>query len=74
VRYLAGEYEQALGALRLAVHGADRLDPAISELIAAVVKREPKLRLRAITVVLGGGSAWQRLRNAVAAASASGRN
>jgi hypothetical protein len=74
VRYLAGEYEQSLGALRLAVHGADRLDPAISELIAAVVKREPKLRLRAITVVLGGGSAWQRLRNAVAAASASGRN
>jgi hypothetical protein len=67
VRYLAGDYEQSLGALRLAVHGADRLDPAISELVAAVVKRAPKLRLRAVTVVLGGGSAWQRLRNAAAA-------
>jgi hypothetical protein len=70
VRYLAGDYEQSLGALRLAVHGADRLDPAISELVAAVVARAPKLRLRAIGVVLGGGSPWQRLRNAAAAASA----
>jgi hypothetical protein len=70
VRYLAGEYEQSLGALQLAVHGADRLEPAISELVAAVVARAPKLRLRAIKVVLGGGTAWQRLRNAAAAASA----
>jgi hypothetical protein len=70
VRYLAGDYEQSLGALRLAVHGADRLDPAISELVSAVVTRAPKLRLRAIKVVLGGGSAWQRVRNAAAAASA----
>jgi hypothetical protein len=70
VRFLAGDYEHALGALQLAVHGADRLDPAISELIAALVARAPKLRLRAIRVVLGGGSAWQRVRNAAAAASA----
>jgi hypothetical protein len=70
VRYLAGQYEQSLGALRLAVHGADRLDPAIAELVSAVVARAPALRLRAIKIVLGGGTTWQRLRNAAAAASA----
>jgi hypothetical protein len=70
VRYLAGDYEEALGALRLAVHGADRLDPAIAELAAAVVARAPQLRLRAVKVVLGGGTPWQRLRNAAVAASA----
>jgi hypothetical protein len=70
VRYLAGDYDASLGALRLAVHGADRLDPAIAELVAAVVAHAPKLRLRAIKVVLGGGTVWQRLRNAAAVASA----
>jgi hypothetical protein len=70
VRYLAGDYEQSLGALGLAVHGADRLDPAIAELVSAVVARAPGLRLRAIRVVLGGGTAWERLRNAAAAATA----
>jgi hypothetical protein len=68
VRYLAGDYEESLGALRLAVHGADRLDPAIPELATAVVAHAPKLRLRAVRLVLGGGTAWQRLRNAAAAA------
>ena len=70
VRYLAGDYDHALGALQLAVHGADRLDPAIAELVSAVVARAPQLRLRAVKVALGGGTAWQRLRNAAAAASA----
>jgi hypothetical protein len=70
VRYLAGDYERALGALQLAVHGADRLDPAIAELVSLVVARAPRLRLRAVKVVLGGGTAWQRLRNAAAAARA----
>jgi hypothetical protein len=72
VRFLAGDFERSLGALQLAVHGADRLDPQVAELVAAVVARAPKLRLRAIKVVLGGGTAWQRLRNAAAAASARG--
>ncbi|HEX4678200.1 MAG TPA: hypothetical protein VH210_03190 [Gaiellaceae bacterium] len=72
VRYLVGDYEQSLGALQLAVHGADRLDPAISELVAAVVSHAPKLRLRAIKVALGGGTAWQRLYNVAAAATVSG--
>lgn len=70
VRYLAGDYERSLGALQLAVHGADRLDPQIAELVAAVVQHAPRLRIRAVRVVLGGGTPWQRLRNAAAAASA----
>jgi hypothetical protein len=70
VRLLAGDYESSLGALELAVHGADRLDPQIAELAAAVVARAPRLRLRAVRVVLGGGTAWQRLRNAAVAAAA----
>jgi hypothetical protein len=70
VRYLAGDYEHALGALRFALHGADRIDPAIADLVTSLVARAPKLRLRAIRVVLGGGSAWQRLRNAAVVASA----
>jgi hypothetical protein len=74
VRYLGGDYEQSLGALQLAVHGSDRLDPAIAELASAVVARAPALRLRAIKVVLRGGTTWQRLRNAAAAATVSARN
>jgi hypothetical protein len=70
VRYLAGDYERSLGALRLAVHGADRLDPAIAELVRLVVSRAPRLRMRAVRVVLEGGTPWQRLRNATAAATA----
>ena len=72
VRYLAGDHERALGALQLAVHGADRLDPAIAELVSLVVAGSPALRLRAVRVVLGGGTALQRLRNAAAAATARG--
>ena len=71
MRYLAGDYERSLGALQLAVHGADRLDPAVAELVADVVARAPGLRLRAVKVVLGGGTAWQRLRNAMAALTTS---
>ena len=74
VRYLAGDYEHALDALQLAFRGADRLDPAVAALPAAVVARSPSLRVRAVRVSLGGGTAWQRLRNAVAAATASSRN
>jgi len=70
VRFLARDYDRALGALQLAVHGADRLDPAIAELVALIVERAPGLRLRAVKVVLAGGTPWQRLRNAAAAARA----
>jgi hypothetical protein len=70
VRYLAGDYERSLGALKLASHGVDRLDPAVAALAAAVVARAPKLRLRALKVVLGGGTPWQRVRNAATVATA----
>jgi hypothetical protein len=70
VRFLTGHYDESLGALQLAVRGADRVDPAVSDLAAAVVARAPRLRLRAVKVVLGGGTPWQRLRNAAAAVSA----
>jgi hypothetical protein len=70
VRYLAGDYERSLGALQIAVHGADRLDPQIADLVAAVAARAPKLRFRAVRVALGGGTTWQRLRNAAATAAA----
>lgn len=70
VRYLAGDYERSLGALQLAAHGVDRLDPAVADLVTAVVARAPKLRLRALKVVLGGGTPWQRVRNAANVATA----
>jgi hypothetical protein len=70
VRYLSGDYERSLGALMLAVHGSDRLDPSVAELVAAVVRRAPRLRGRALVLALGGGTAWQRLRNAAVVAVA----
>lgn len=72
VRYLAGDYERSLGALRLAVRGAERLDPQVADLVSALVRRAPALRLRAVRVALGGGTTWQRLRNAAVVASSRG--
>jgi hypothetical protein len=63
VRYLAGDYERALVELRPAVRGARRLDPEVAGLVSALVERAPQLRLMAVRIVLGGGTAWQRLRN-----------
>jgi hypothetical protein len=68
VRFLAGDYARSLEALQPAVRGADRLDPAVAELAADIAARDPTLRLRAVKLVLGGGTTWQRLRNAAAAA------
>jgi hypothetical protein len=70
VRYLAGDYERSLSALQIAVRGAERLDPQVADLVSAVVAHAPKLRLRAVRVALGGGTTWQRLRNAAAVAAA----
>ncbi|MBA3844772.1 MAG: hypothetical protein H0X39_19500 [Actinobacteria bacterium] len=64
VRYLAGDLERALEELRPAVRGVRRLDPEISDLVSALVVRAPQLRLRAVRLVLEGGTAWQRMRNA----------
>ena len=70
LRFLSGEYEQSLTALGLAVRGTDRVDPQVAELVSAVAARSPTLRFRAVRIALGGGTTWQRLRNAAAAASA----
>jgi len=70
IRFLAKDYEQALVSLRRAVHGAERLDPQVAELVEAVAARAPQLRMQALRVALGGGTTWQRLRNAAAVAAA----
>jgi hypothetical protein len=72
LRYLAGEYEESLGALRVALRGAERADPQVVELVSAVAAQAPGLRVRAVRVALAGGTTWQRLRNAAAAAAARG--
>jgi hypothetical protein len=73
VRFLAGDYRHSLETLQPAVHAADRLDPAVAELAADIAAREPRLRLRAVKLVLGGGTIWQRLRNAAAVAASRDR-
>jgi len=60
VRYLAGDYDDALGALQLAVHGAERVDPDTAELTLACVRRAPRLWTRALRVVVRGGTTAQR--------------
>ena len=60
VRYLAGDYEEALGALRLAVSGAERLDPGVSDLARECVRRSPGLWGSALRVVLAGGKPSER--------------
>lgn len=67
VRLLAGDPERALGALQLSTRGADRLDPAVADLFAEVVRLAPRLRRRAARAALRGGTAGQRLRAALAA-------
>jgi hypothetical protein len=60
VRYLAGDYEDALGALRLAVRGAERIEPGVPELASDCVRRSPRLWPSALRLALAGGTASQR--------------
>jgi hypothetical protein len=60
VRYLAGDYEDALGALLLAVRGAERIEPGVPELASDCVRRSPRLWGRALRLALTGGTASQR--------------
>lgn len=60
IRYLAGDYEDALGALQLAVRGAERVEPGVPELATQCVRRSPRLWWRALRVALTGGTASQR--------------
>lgn len=72
VLYLGGAWERSLEALREAARGSDRLDPTVADLVVAVVRRAPRLRLRGLRVVLEAGTPLQRLRNAAAVATVRG--
>jgi hypothetical protein len=62
VRFLAGEYEAALDALKLAVHGVERhLDGSVAELTVACVERAPRVWTKALKVATSGGTARQQL-------------
>ena len=60
VRYLAGDDEDALGALQLAVRGADRLEPGTADLATRCVRRTPRLWSRAFRLALSGGTTSER--------------
>jgi hypothetical protein len=66
VRFLVGDYEQALDALQLSVRGADRLEPAVAELTPACVRHEKRLWRHGLRVAVSGGTAGQRLGTALA--------
>ena len=72
IRYLAGDYELALEALRLALRGAERVDGAAVELAAACVRRRRSLWAKALSAVLVGGRVWQRLAASVVVLRAAG--
>jgi hypothetical protein len=72
IRYLAGDYELALEALRLALRGARRVDSAAVELAVACVRRRRSLWAKALGVVLAGGSIWHRLAAFVVVVRAAG--
>jgi hypothetical protein len=60
VRYLAGDYADALVALQLAVRGAEHVDPSVPELARDCVRGAPGLWARAIRLALAGGALSQR--------------
>jgi hypothetical protein len=64
VRFLVGDYAQALDALALSVRGPDRVEAAVLELVPACVRREPRLWRRALGVAFAGGTPRQRLATA----------
>ncbi len=75
VRYLAGDYADALSALGLSVRGSERRNGVPAELAAACVRRERRLWWPALRVALSGGSPMQRSRVACAVVGARlGRN
>jgi len=64
VRFLGGDYTEALEALHLSVRGADRVDPAVSALAAAAVRGDRRLVRPALRVAFAGGTPRQRLATA----------
>jgi hypothetical protein len=70
VRMLAGDYVEALEALRIAVHRARRFEAPVPEIVGACVEGSPRLWRRALQLVLEGGSMRDRARIVVAVARA----
>jgi hypothetical protein len=70
VRMLVGDHEQALDALRIAVHGAASVDARVPTIVRACVHASPHLWRRALRLALEGGSLLDRGRIAVAVARA----
>jgi hypothetical protein len=70
VRLLAGDHADALEALRIAVHGAARLEAVVPAIAGACVQASPGLWRRALRLVVEGGSARDRARIALAVARA----
>jgi hypothetical protein len=66
VRYLVGDYDDALVALGLAVRSADHLEPTVPELAADCVRRSPRLWRDAVRIALSGGTYRERVRAALA--------
>jgi hypothetical protein len=70
VRLLAGDHENALEALRLAVRGAPRVVPHAPALAGECVRGSPRLWRRALRLALEGGSGADRARIVLAVARA----
>lgn len=67
VQFLAGDYEAALDALKLAVHGIERhLDDSVAELTIGCVERSPRVWRKALKVAVRGGTGQQQLSLALA--------
>jgi hypothetical protein len=59
-RYLGGDAEGAVASLALGLRGAERVNGAARELLAACVGVDPGLWRQAVKVALSGGSVWDR--------------
>jgi hypothetical protein len=66
VRYLVGDYEHALDAIRLALRGAERVDGSTAELAKSCVRHRRSLWPKALASVTAGGSVWIRVAGAAA--------
>lgn len=66
VRMLVGDHAEALEALRIAVHGARRLEERVPAIVGECVQGSPHLWRRALRLVLEGGSVLDRGRIALA--------
>ena len=66
VRFLAGDYDEALTALHLAVRSSEQLDDAVAALATDCVRRSRRTFRKALGVALAGGSSTQKAGAALA--------